>query len=131
MKISKYTTVKNMHNEETMQMLAEIWANRTFREYIFNLRNIEIEALKKIKTGTIEGDALELQRGNGRIEAIENLMKTARNCYESFEKIRAKRERRNIMPEETIVDEGVVEETSVEEVVEETPTGEVAEDAAN
>jgi hypothetical protein len=86
-----FKTVKNLANEETLQMLAETWSKRSFREYIMNLRNIYIQDTKKIKTGTIEGDALELQRNNGRIEAIEKLMSVAQNCYNDFEKILSNR----------------------------------------
>ena len=86
-----FTAVRDLRNEETLQMLAELWADRIFREYTMNLRNIEIQNLKKIKTGTIEGDALELQRNNGRIEAIEKLMSVAQTCYKNFEKMKAKR----------------------------------------
>ena len=108
----KFTTVKDLRNEETLQMLAELWANRTFREYIFNLRNIEIQNLKKIKTGTIEGDALELQRGNGRIEALEKLMSVAQHCYADFEKIKLKRKGKTMG--EDILEETPVVETPVE-----------------
>ena len=99
----KFTTVKDLRNEETLQMLAELWANRVFREYISNLRNIEIQNLKKIDTGTIEGDALKLQRGNGKVEAIEKLMSVAQNCYADFEKIQIKRKVK-IMPDENVVE---------------------------
>jgi hypothetical protein len=98
-----FTTVKDLRNEETLQMLAELWANRVFREYISNLRNIEIQNLKKIDTGTIEGDALKLQRGNGKVEAIEKLMSVAQNCYSDFEKIQIKRKVKN-MPDENVVE---------------------------
>lgn len=91
MKKLPFSTVKNLSNEETLQMLAEMWSQRTFREYMINLRNIYIQETKKIKTGTIEGDALELQRNNGRVEAIEKLMQVAQNCYEDFEKIKSRR----------------------------------------
>ena len=87
----KFSTIKNLANEETMQMLAELWANKAFREYIVNVRNIYIQDSKKINTGTIEGDALALQRNNGRKEGIEKLMAVAQNCYEDFEKIKSKR----------------------------------------
>lgn len=122
-----FTTVKDLRNEETMQMLAELWANKTFREYIVNLRNIEIQGLKKIKTGTIEGDALELQRGNGRIEAIEKLMAVAQNCYASFEKIQAKRNKHMDEITPTPTDEVIEEkpaDVTPEEVKTETPTEE-------
>jgi hypothetical protein len=98
-----FNTVKDLRNEETLQMLAELWANRVFREYISNLRNIEIQNLKKIDTGTIEGDALKLQRGNGKVEAIEKLMSVAQNCYADFEKIQIKRKVKN-MPDENVVE---------------------------
>ena len=95
-------------------MLAELWAKKAFREYISNLRNIEIQSLKKIKTGTIEGDALELQRGNGRIEAIEKLMSVAQHCYVDFEKIKIKRKGKTMA-------EDILEETPVIETPVETP----------
>jgi hypothetical protein len=111
MKQQTFNTVKDLRNEETLQMLAELWANKTFREYISNLRNIEIQNLKKIDTGTIEGDALKLQRGSGKIEAIEKLMSVAQNCYTDFEKIKIKRKP---MVDEIIIEEEVIPVVPVE-----------------
>lgn len=85
--MKKFTTVKNLASNEVATILADNWAKVSFREYIFNERNKVIDALRSINTKTIEGDALELQRGKGRVEAIEWLIKTCQNCYEKIEKI--------------------------------------------
>ena len=47
-----------------------------------------IKSLKKIGTGTIEGDALELSKRNGRIAAIEDILLAQRDAYDGLNKIK-------------------------------------------
>lgn len=82
-----FATPKNMKNEETMHTLAEMWSNATWREYIVNSRNQKIVGLRAIKTGTLEGDALELSRQNGEIQSIEELIRVMKIAYEDANKL--------------------------------------------
>lgn len=81
---------KNLMNAETLQMLAECWANPTAREYFTNSRVQQVWALRKIENKNIEADALELAKRNGRISYIEELLLLMRTAYEDQNKIKAK-----------------------------------------
>lgn len=79
---------KNLRNAETAQMLGELFSNKTFREWLWNERAKEVWVLRTIKTATIEGDALELARQNGRISYLESFMNEIKNAYTDSEKIK-------------------------------------------
>lgn len=81
---------KNLMNAETLQMLAEWWANPKTREYFINSRVQQVWALRKIENKNIEADALELSKRNGRISYIEELLLLMKTAYEDKNKIKAK-----------------------------------------
>lgn len=78
---------KNLKNSQALEMLAKMWMDSEMRGYLENERVREVWTLKFIKTGTIEGNALALERQNGRIEYIEHLLNTMKNAYQDDEKI--------------------------------------------
>lgn len=86
MNSEEYQNPKNLMNAEVTHMLAEMWANSDFREYLWNERNKYIKSLKSIKTGTIEGDALELNKKQGNIESIERLLFDMKTAYANINK---------------------------------------------
>jgi hypothetical protein len=88
-KLDDYQDPKDLKNRETLTMLAEAWGRKAEHDYLFNLRNLYIKSLKKIKTGTIEGDALELAEKRGRISAIEDMLLAQRDAFELITKIKA------------------------------------------
>ena len=79
---------KNLRNQETLEMLAKLFADIKFRDWLWNERCKEVWELRKIKTGTIEGDALELSRQNGRISYVESLMNEIKTAYHDLSKIK-------------------------------------------
>lgn len=84
--MEEYKNPKNLMNAEVNHMLADMWANVDFREYLWNERNKYIKGLKSIKTGTIEGDALALSKGQGNIESIERLLFDMKTAYANINK---------------------------------------------
>ena len=83
-----YKDPENMMTADTLQALAEIYANKSFREYLMNFRNILIKSLKRISTGTIEGDALKLANTNGRIASIEDIILASRTAFQDAARIK-------------------------------------------
>ena len=81
---------KNLRNQETLEMLAKLFADIKFRDWLWNERCKEVWELRKIKTGTIEGDALELSRQNGRISYVESLMNEIKTAYHDLDKLKPK-----------------------------------------
>lgn len=87
-KIPEYTVPNKKITANVLHALAEIWANKEAREYLVNARNIQIKSLKNIKNGTIEGDALELSRKNGRIEMLEELLGVMASAFQDVAKLK-------------------------------------------
>ena len=83
---------KNLKNQETLEMLAKLFADTKFRDWLWNERCKEVWELRKVKTGTIEGDALELSRQNGRISYVESLMNEIKTTYHDLDKLKPKKD---------------------------------------
>ena len=81
---------KNLRNRETLHMLAKLFVDKEFRDWLWNERCKEVWELRKIKTGSIEGDALELARLNGRISYVESFMNEIKTAYNDLEKLKPK-----------------------------------------
>ena len=77
-------------NAETLQMLAEMWANPKTREYFTNARVQQIWSLRRISNKSFEADALELANKNGRVSYVEELLLLMRTAYEDQLKIKSK-----------------------------------------
>lgn len=88
MKKDEFKPPKKLPPSETVHMLAGLYANNEFREYLTNAKNIQINSLKKIKTGSIEGDALELSYKNGRVSILEELLYGMANAYQDIAKLK-------------------------------------------
>lgn len=73
-------------SDDVKWILGELWTKKEYREYLFNVRNKLVDSVRKIKTGTIEGDALALQRVNGAIEGVESVIRDAQICCQEYEK---------------------------------------------
>lgn len=84
----EYKDPQNVMNQETLHALAETYGSKAYREYLLNFRNLLIKSLKTIKTGTIEGDALELARKNGMIAAIEDIVLASRSAFQDLASIK-------------------------------------------
>ena len=69
----EYEEPKNLINENTLFMLSDIYANKDFRDFMINQRNLYVKATRSINNKSIEDDALELRFRNGQIDAIEKL----------------------------------------------------------
>lgn len=81
---------KNLKNAEMLQTLAEMWMNPVIRNWFENERSREVWKLKFIRTGSIEGDALELARQNGSVAYVENLLSAMKNAYKDYDKIQTR-----------------------------------------
>lgn len=87
-KIPDYEDPINIKSGETLHMLAKRWEDKLHKTYLLNFRNLWIKSLKTIKTGSIEGDALELAERRGRIAAIEDILLAERDAFENLTKLK-------------------------------------------
>lgn len=88
----EYEEPKNLINENTLFMLSDIYANKDFRDFMINQRNLYVKATRSINNKSIEDDALELRFRNGQIDAIEKLFNLTKGAYDDVLKIKTKRQ---------------------------------------
>ena len=86
--LPEYEEPKDIKTSETLYMLAEGWQKNVHRDYLINFRNLLIKSLKRIKTGTIEGDALALSHINGKIAAVEDILFAEKEAYNNIMKLK-------------------------------------------
>lgn len=82
-----YEPPKNLKNAETQHMLAELWANKDIRMYLYNERNKNIRDMSGIELTNIEHAALQLSKLQGRKDQMDTLLMDMRLAYDTINKI--------------------------------------------